>query len=164
MKKILALFTLCMLFLMHATTIHALIITGKVYELPDMIPSQHVVVHISNVVGHGTTTDQHGHFLLNITGELPEKIDLEIHSVYRIGIRIINIQIAGMDTLHLDKLHIFKPDRKVLPKYGMDGSSASGIDKKHKIPKTQEVLINRKHYQLNLNLKEERYELDMGAE
>jgi hypothetical protein len=133
----------------------------KVYELPDMIASQHVVVHISNVVGHGTTTDQHGHFTLRVSDQLPDKIDLEIHSVYRIGLRIKNINIAGMDTLHLDKLHLFKPDRKVLPKFVGDGSLASSINKKHKIPKIQHVFINRKQYEMTLNLKEERYELDM---
>jgi hypothetical protein len=142
---------------------HALVITGKVYELPDMIPSQHVVVHISNVHGHGTTTDQHGHFMLNITDLLPDKIDIEVHSIYRIGIKITNISIAGMDTLHLEKLHIFKPDRKVLPKFIAENSSASAINKKHKIPKVQHVMINRKQFELSLDLKEERYELDMAS-
>src|SRR5687767_13408584 len=101
MKRAFTLF----LILLHAGLSHALVITGKVYELPDMIPSQHVVVHISNVLGHGTTTDQHGHFMLKVSDQLPDKIDLEIHSVYRIGLRIKNINVAGMDTLHLDKLH-----------------------------------------------------------
>ncbi len=157
MKKTLTL----TLILIHAVFSYALVITGKVYELPYMIPSQHVVVHISNVHGHGTTTDEHGHFTLKVTDRLPDKIDLEIHSVYRIGIRIMNITIAGMDTLHLDKLHIFKPDRKVLPKYVTDGASASAINKTHKIPKVQHIMINRKQYEMTLNLKEERYELNM---
>jgi hypothetical protein len=129
-----------------------------------MIPSQHVVVHILNVAGHATTTDQHGHFILKIADQLPDKIDLEIHSVYRIGIRLKNIHVAGLDTLHLDKLHMFKPDRKVLPKFVGEGTSASGINKVHKIPKTQGIIINRKTYQLSLNLKDERYELDMDGQ
>ena len=156
--------TLYLLFFFCTSLTHALVITGRVYELPDMIPSQHVVVHISNMPGHGVTTDQHGHFLLKVTDQLPEKIDLEIHSVYRIGINIKNLHITGLDTVHLDKLLIFKPDRKVLPKFVAGNSSASGINKKHKIPKTQHILINRKQFELNLNLREERYELDMDGQ
>jgi hypothetical protein len=158
MKKITTTLLITFLILVNA---NALVITGKVYELPDMIPSHYAVVHLPNLVGHATKTDQHGHFTLNIKEQLPEKIDLEIHSVYRIGIRITNIHTTHVDTIKLDKLHIFKPDRKVLPKFIGENSSGSAINNKHKIPKSQHILINHKHYEVVLNLKDERYELDM---